>query len=134
MDENGNKQVVETRDTEERQGNTNINRQSVTTSETVGGMVILRRVIYYITGVIVALLIMRLLLLLLSANQGSPFVDFIYGVSGVFASPFYGIFSYQPAYGQSVFEVSTLVAIAVYILVGVGIAKLLSLTSSREQV
>lgn len=124
--------TTEVRDTNEQVGDTNIRRQTVESSKTVSSRVVLQRIVYYLAGVIIALLVFRIVLLLLAANQGSPFVDFIYGLSGFFAWPFYGIFSYQPVYGQSTFEISSVVAVLVYALVAVGIAKLLSLTSSDE--
>lgn len=126
--------VTEVRESNTVQGDTNVRRQSVATSETVSTGVVARRVIYYIVGFIIALLALRLVLLLLAANQGAPFVDFIYGLSGVFAWPFYGIFSYQPSYGQSTFEISTVVAIIVYALIAMGLAKLFTLTSNRTDV
>lgn len=121
------KQTTEVRETNERQGNTKIHRQTVATSSSVDGVLILGRIVYYIAGVIVTLLVLRIILLLLGANQGSPFVDLIYSVSGAFAWPFFGIFNYQPTYGQSTFEISSLVAIVIYALLAVGIVKLLTL-------
>ena len=134
MNEERDEQTTEVRSTKERAGNTDIRRQSVTTATKTDGSVIARRVIYYIGGVIIAFLALRIVLLLLAANQGSGFVDFVYAVSGLFASPFYGIFSYQPAYGESVFEISSVVAIIIYALLTVGIAKLFTLTKSRDTI
>lgn len=93
--------------------------------------IIAKRIVYYITGVIIALLLLRIILLLLAANQGNAFVDLVYAVSGFFAAPFYGIFNYTPSYGSSVFEISSVVAIIVYWLIGWGIAKLFTLGSRR---
>lgn len=132
MNEERDQQTTEVRDTNKQQGDTNIRRQSVTTSTKIDAGIVARRVVYYLLGIIVALLALRMILLLLAANQGSGFVDFIYGLSGFFAAPFFGMFNYQPSYGQSVFELSSLVAILVYSLVGVGIAKLFTLTKSDE--
>lgn len=127
-------QVTEVRESNTVEDGANVRRQSVATSQSVGSGVVARRVIYYIAGFIIALLALRLVLLLLAANQGAPFVDFVYALSGAFAWPFYGIFSYQPSYGQSTFEVSSVVAIIVYALIAMGLAKLLTLTSSRTDV
>ena len=124
--------TTEVRDTNEQVGDTNIRRQTVESTKKVSGRVVLQRIIYYVAGIVVVLLAFRIALLLLAANQGSPFVDFIYAVSGFFAGPFYGIFSYQPTYGQSTFEISSVVAILVYALIALGVAKLTMLTSSRE--
>lgn len=134
MNEERDQKTTEVRETNETQGNTNIRRQSVTTASKVDAGVVARRIVYYLAGVIVVLLALRILLLLLAANQGSGFVDFIYALSGFFAWPFYGIFNYQPAYGQSIFEVSSLVAIIVYALIAVGVAKLFTLTKSEDTV
>ncbi len=121
----------EVRTTDETVGNTNVQRETVTERTAAPTSVVAKRVVWYITGVILALLALRLLLQLLGANEGNGFVDFIYSLSGVFAAPFFGMFSYEPSYGVSYFEVSTLVAMAVYALVGWGIAKLFTLGSNR---
>lgn len=134
MNEERDEKTTEVRNTNEQQGNTHIQRQSVTTATKVDAGVVARRIVYYVVGVIVALLALRIVLLLLAANQGSGFVDFVYALSGFFAVPFYGMFNYQPSYGQSVFEISSVVAIIVYSLAGLGIAKLFTLTKSDETV
>lgn len=131
MNNDQDQQVTEVRESNTVQDGTNIRRQSVATTNNVGGNVVAKRVVYYIAGFIIALLALRLVLLLLAANQGAAFVDFVYALSGVFAWPFYGIFSYQPSYGQSTFEISTVVAIIVYALIAMGLAKLFTLTSNR---
>ncbi|MEO5498929.1 MAG: hypothetical protein ABIR46_00340 [Candidatus Saccharimonadales bacterium] len=41
------------------------------------------------------------------------------------------MFSYEPSYGVSYFEVSTLVAMVIYALIGWGVAKLFTLGSNR---
>jgi hypothetical protein len=134
MNTDQDQQVTEVRESNTTQDGANIRRQSVATTNSVSGNVVAKRVIYYIAGFIIALLALRLVLLLLAANQGAPFVDFVYGLSGIFAWPFYGIFSYQPSYGQSMFEISTVVAIIVYALIAMGLARLFTLTSRRPDV
>jgi len=131
MDEEQNQQTTEVRETNEVQGNTNVSRQTVRTSGTPDGKVIVRRIIWYVAGIIIAFLVVRLILQLLAANQGNGFVDFVYAVSGFFAAPFFGIFNYQPSYGQSTFELSSLVAIVIYALIAWGLAKLFTLTSAH---
>lgn len=132
MNEEQDQKTTEVRDTTVKQGNANIRRQSVTTATKVDAGVVARRIVYYVAGVIMALLAFRITLLLLAANQGSGFVDFVYAVSGLFAMPFYGMFNYQPTYGQSTFEISSVVAIIVYGLVAIGVAKLFTLTKSDD--
>lgn len=120
--------------TDEPVANTNVKREVVTDTTTVPGSVVAQRVVWYITGVIVALLGLRLVLQLLGANEGNGFVDFIYSLSGVFAGPFFGMFSYEPSYGVSYFEVGTLIAMVVYTLAGWGVAKLFTLGSRSPEV
>lgn len=133
MNEDKDQQTTEVRETKEQRGNTNVQRQSVTTTTSANAKSVIRNIIYYIAGIIIALLALRIVLLLLAANQGTAFVDFVYGLSGFFAWPFYGIFSYQPMYGQSVFEVSSVVAIVVYALLAWGLASLFTLTKSNPE-
>lgn len=131
MDED--RQTTEVRKTNEQDGNTTVQRQSVKKKTAVSGVVIAQRIIYYISGVIIALLAVRLILQLFGANQGSDFVGFVYGVSGVFVAPFSGIFG-EPTFGQSQFETSAVVAIIVYALVALGIAKLITVARPHEEI
>ena len=85
------------------------------------------RVIWFIAGVIITLLTLRFLLVLLGANQANGFVSLIYSLSYPFAVPFFGIFSYNVQYGIARFEVSTLVAIAIYALIAWGLERLVTL-------
>ncbi len=127
------RQTTEVRKSNEQVGNTTVQRQSVEQKTVISGVVIAQRVVYYIGGVIIALLAVRMILQLLGANQGSDFVGFIYGLSGIFVAPFFGIFG-EPTFGESHFETSTLVAIVVYALVVIGIAKLIALTRPHEEI
>ena len=127
------RQTTEVRKTNEQVGNTTVQRESVQKQTAISGVVIAQRVIYYIGGVIVALLVVRLLLQLFGASQISDFVNFVYSLTGIFVMPFFGIFG-EPTFGQSHFETSTLVAIVVYSLVIIGIAKLITVTRPHEEI
>jgi hypothetical protein len=127
------RQTTEVRKTNEQAGNTTVQRESVANTTHTSGVVIAQRVIYYIGGFIIALLFVRLLLQLLGANQGSDFVGFIYSMSALFVAPFVGIFG-EPTFGASQLETSTVVAIVIYALITIGIARLISLTRPREEV
>lgn len=128
------KQTTEVRETNQRVGDTNVQRETVSKRTSTPGAVIFKRVVWYITGFIVALLVLRLVLLLLGANDTAAFVNFVYALSSIFAAPFFGIFNYQPTYGQFTFEISTVVAIVVYALIGWGIAKLATLGRPQGEV
>jgi len=126
------RQTTEVRETNSQVGDTTVQRQSVEKKTAVSGVVVAQRIIYYVGGVIIALLLVRFVLQLLGANDANGFVDFIYALSGVFVAPFYGIFG-EPIVGRAQFETSTLVAIIVYGIVTVGVAKLLTLTRPHEE-
>jgi len=86
----------------------------------------IRQIIYFIFGAINVLLFIRFVLLLLGANDTSPFVNLIYGMSRIFVMPFLGIFA-EPELGSSVFEWASLVGIVVYSLLAYGLARLVEL-------
>ena len=117
----------EVQTTNEQAGATNVQRQTVRESHSVSGRTTAKQAVWLIADIIAVLLLVRVVLQLLGANVGNGFVDAIYGVSGFFAAPFFGMFSYTPTYGKSYLEIGTIVAILVYMLIGWGIVQLLSL-------
>ena len=82
------------------------------------------RVVYFVLGVLEVIMSLRFSFRLLGANQGNSFTTFLYGLSGVFVSPFNGIFNDQTIGKVSVFEVSTLVAMLIYALIAWGLVAL----------
>ncbi|HET7059890.1 MAG TPA: hypothetical protein VFH99_01030 [Candidatus Saccharimonadales bacterium] len=89
------------------------------------------RIVWFIGGVIAILLAFRFVFILFGASNSNGFASFIYSVSHPFASPFFGLFSYKQQYGEARFELSTLVAIIVYLLIAYGIGKLLTIRRPR---
>lgn len=92
--------------------------------------------VYFFFGTVEILLAFRLLLKLTGASMSSGFVGLIYGLTGIFILPFEGIF--RRWFGQgvettSVLEPSTLVAIAVYVVLAWGIVKLVRISSGEQQ-
>ena len=81
------------------------------------------RITYFVLGVLEVILLLRFLFRLLGANQGSSFVVFLYNLSHVFVVPFYGIFN-DPTFGNSVLEITTLIAMLIYALLAWGIVSL----------
>lgn len=100
---------------------------SQTQPETVNKTNTAARLVMFVAGVLLTLLAFRFVLVLLGANQNNGFANFIYTVSHPFAAPFFGLFGYSLRYGVSRFELSTLIAMAVYALVAYGIARLLTI-------
>lgn len=82
------------------------------------------QIVWYIVGLIETLLILRFFLKLFGANPEAGFTQFIYGATSIFAAPFFLVFGASQVEG-SVFEWSTLLAMAVYLLVAWLIVKAL---------
>lgn len=87
--------------------------------------------VYLVFGVIDGLLLIRLFLKLLAANPTSPFSNWIYNVTGFFLAPFKNIL---PTIGndQSQLEMSVLLAILVYALIGWALGRLVAIIFYRN--
>ncbi len=81
------------------------------------------QVVWYILGIIEVLFAFRFLLKLFGANPNAGFSSFVYGASYPFVAPFLGVFKINRVEG-SIFEWTTLLAMAVYALVAWGIIKI----------
>jgi uncharacterized protein YggT (Ycf19 family) len=86
------------------------------------------RIVSIITGLVLTLLGLRFVFSLLGANQDNPIAQFVYGVTGPLVAPFFGLFGYNFQVGIARFEFETLVAMAIYALVGYFVAHLLAAT------
>lgn len=82
------------------------------------------QVVWYLLGLLEVLLAFRFVLKLLAANPKAGFSSFIYNVSYPFVAPFLSVFHISKLEGN-VLEWTTLLAMLVYGLIGLGIAKLL---------
>ncbi len=84
-----------------------------------------------IIGVIAILIAIRIVLKLLAANTASGFTQFIYNVTGPLVAPFQNIFGTPAAGNGAVFEISSVLAIAIYLLIGWLLIKLVQLIIDR---
>lgn len=76
--------------------------------------------IWFLLTIILAIVGVRFLLVLLGAQAGSGFVRFWYNLSQPFIAPFAGMFGTTDtytAYGNSRFELESLVAMLIYALI-----------------
>jgi hypothetical protein len=81
-------------------------------------------IIYFLLGVLEVILGLRFIFRLLGANEDNDFITALYNLSHVFVGPFNNIFNDQSIGSRSVFELSTLVAMLIYALVGWGLVSL----------
>lgn len=74
------------------------------------------QIIWLVMGVLEGLLALRVIFKLIGVNAANSFAVLLYGITGFFVAPFASLAS-APSAGNIVFEVSTLIAMAVYLLV-----------------
>jgi hypothetical protein len=82
------------------------------------------QVVWWIVGFVDILLAIRFLLKLLGGSTVSGFVTFMYNITQPLVAPFHGIFN-TTVQGRSILEPESLVAIAIYSLIGWGIVSLI---------
>jgi len=89
------------------------------------------QLIYLVFGVIDGLLLIRMMLKLLGANPHAGFSNWLYNVTDVFLAPFRNLL---PTIGneQSQLEMSLVVAILVYALIGWAVARLFAIVFYRN--
>ena len=81
-------------------------------------------VVWWIVGFVDILLAIRFLLKLFGGSTISGFVTFMYNITQPLVAPFHGIFN-TTVQGRSILEPESLVAIAIYSLIGWGIVSLI---------
>jgi YggT family protein len=91
------------------------------------------QLIWFVVGVVDVLVGLRFLLKLLGASIASPFVALVYELSRPLVAPFRNIFPVS-AQGAYVFEPASLVALAIYPLIGLGAVSLIRILSRRRTV
>jgi hypothetical protein len=87
------------------------------------------QITWFVIGLICALLTIRFVLRATGAHEDSGFVSFIYGVTSFLVAPFKAMYN-TTGNGQYIFEPESLVAIVVYLLLGVLIVKLIQILTA----
>jgi hypothetical protein len=90
------------------------------------------QVVWWIVGFVDILLAIRFLLKLLGGSTVSGFVTFMYNVTQPLVAPFHGIFN-TTVQGRSILEPESLVAIAIYSLIGWGIVSLIHMMTRTRR-
>ncbi len=115
-----------------QQGNTHIEKQSISHTSGDEGVEKTERVVYLIYGLLAGILGIRIIISLLGANRSNTFADLMYVVTGPFVAPFRGLFNIDTTYGVSRFDVESLVAIIVYGLVAWAVVKAIDLGKKND--
>ncbi|HEY4717453.1 MAG TPA: YggT family protein [Anaerolineales bacterium] len=90
--------------------------------------------VWWFTGIVEGLIGLRVVLRMMAANPGNPFADFVYALSGLFLWPFQTLVNNPSAEGGVVLEVSSIIAMMVYLLLAWVFVELLWLLLGRERV
>jgi hypothetical protein len=106
----------------------------VTTTRTAvyrrtGGSYRAIQAVWWLVGFVDVLIAIRFFLKLFGANTTAAFVRFMYDVTWPLVAPFHGIFNTTQE-GRSVLEPESLVAMAIYALIGWGIVSLIRLITT----
>lgn len=94
------------------------------------GLYQVTRIIWSLLGLLEILLGLRVLLKLMAANPNAGFAVFIYGITGPFIAPFTGLTATWFS-GEMILEVTTLIAMAVYVLLFWVIARVVRIAVDR---
>ena len=92
----------------------------------------LNRILWSALAFLEILFAFRFMLKLMAANPDSGFAVLVYGLSGLFLAPFIGLII-TPTYGGSVLELSTLIAMLVYVLIFWGIEYVIKIVVDRPR-
>lgn len=126
----------EERVTEERYGqgeSSSVHREEVVRDVGSEGRQQLARVsqlIWLLLGILDGVIGFRVALMLIGANRQNDFAAFIYNITEPFVAPFFGITG-TPAYGGSVVEIGSIIAMVVYFFVAWIVVKLISVIFGR---
>jgi hypothetical protein len=90
------------------------------------------QLVWLFLGILEALLALRFFLKLIAANPASPIAVFIYGFTSLFLFPFAGLTA-TPSAGGMVLELSTMIAMVVYGLLGWAVERIIWLIFYRPR-
>jgi hypothetical protein len=90
------------------------------------------QLVWLALGLIETLIAMRIVLKLIGANPENMFAAFIYGFSYVFLFPFEGLLG-DPTSGDVILEISYIIAMLVYALLSVVVARIVSVLYYRPR-
>lgn len=109
-------------------------KERVVTSTGVGRRwlaVLIGRFIWVVFGIASGLIVIRIILRLIDADPAAPIANFIYRITDVFLWPFYGLVA-EPSIGGRVFELSSVIAVIVYVFLSWVLARFVWLLLYRK--
>lgn len=90
------------------------------------------QLVWLLFGILEALIALRVLFKLIGINAANPFATFVYGITEIFVAPFASLIG-APAAGNMVLEISSIIAMIVYLLVGWAIERIIYVAFYRPR-
>jgi YggT family protein len=97
-----------------------------------GGVARVINIVYFAFGMLELLLLVRVVLHLLNVNAQNSFANFIYLISAPFVSLFASLLV-NPTIGSGILEITTIIAMFVWAIVGWLLGRLIWLLTSRPR-
>ena len=90
------------------------------------------QLIWLFLGILESLIALRFILKLIGVNPENAFATFLYGLTNIFVAPFASLTG-APTSGNMVFEFSSLLAMAIYLLIAWGIERIVYVAFYRPR-
>lgn len=90
------------------------------------------QVIWLLLGILEALIALRVVFKLVGVNAGNSFATLLYGITGFFIAPFASLAG-APSAGNVVLEVSSLIAMLVYLLIAWALERIVYVIFYRQR-
>jgi hypothetical protein len=90
------------------------------------------QLIWLLLGLLEAALALRVVFKLIAVNAANPFAALLYNVTNLFVAPFASLTS-APAAGGMVLEISTILAMIIYLLIAWGIERIVNVLFYRPR-
>lgn len=90
------------------------------------------QLIWLLLGFLEALIALRVVFKLIGVNAANSFAAFLYGVTEIFVAPFASLVG-APQAGGMVLEISSILAMVIYLLIGGALARLVSVLFYRPR-
>jgi len=113
-------------------GTSRVSRTSVTSARVGDNNDRAIQAVWWVVGFVDVVLAIRFILKLLGGSTVSGFVTFMYNITQPLVAPFHGIFN-TTVQGRSILEPESLVAIAIYSLIGWGIVSLIRMMTRTRR-
>ena len=112
-------------------------RETRTTEHEVGGEQRIAtfkatQLIWLLLGILEGLIALRVLFMLIGINSANTFAKFLYGITGIFVAPFASLIG-APSAGGMVLEISSIIAMFVYLLVAWAIERIIYVAFYRPR-